>query len=59
MLAIGAVVSISSTDPYIKNRRAATGTGFPGPFEDIPAMDGFSLAAKQIALCASQGDPFG
>lgn len=53
MLAVGAVVGISSTDPYIKNRCPAAWTGFPGPFEDIAAVDGSSLAAEQVALCTS------
>ena len=58
MLAVGAVVGIPSTDSYIDNAGAAAGTGFSRPFEDIAAMDGFSLAAKQVALCAAQCDPF-
>ena len=49
---------VPSAEAQISNWGATTGTGLPGPLEDVAAMNRLSLAPEQVSLRASQGNAF-
>ena len=58
MLTVGAVVGVPSDNSCMNNWGAATRARMPCPFKDIAAMAGLALVPEQIALRATERNPF-